>query len=248
MAIYSDIGGGIGNIMCELACGLSLAHKLGVEHYSVTSNARKESAVVNKYFRDLTELVPRPNKELVPRYYERKVELLPEIDNIMIYGVRGNTIYYDEDYVKYIFMIKGDVKKYILSKVPDIKERISIHVRRGDYLDFPKVWYVQTMDYFNRAIGYFGRDKKYLVCSDDPDWCKTNFIDGDFIFSDFDGYTDLYAMSLCSNNIISNSSFSWWSWYLSDHSDRVAIRPENWYAKEKKVKYVGLDTSKMIIL
>ncbi len=42
---------------------------------------------------------------------------------------------------------------------------------------------------------------------------------------------DLYIMSLCSGNIIANSSFSWWAAALGK-SDRTVVAPKQWFGPD----------------
>jgi hypothetical protein len=37
-------------------------------------------------------------------------------------------------------------------------------------------------------------------------------------------------MTMCDNNIISNSSFSWWGSYLNDYTDKKIIAPNKWFS------------------
>ena len=73
-----------------------------------------------------------------------------------------------------------------------------------------------------------------LVFSDDIKWCKENFIGDNFIFVENEkDYIDLYLMSMCNHNIISNSSFSWWGAWLNQSKEKVVISPEKWYGPNK---------------
>lgn len=118
---------------------------------------------------------------------------------------------------------------------------VSIHIRRGanpinpdepKYSDNPFYVNLSETDYYKKAIDMFPRDK-FLIFSDDPDWCKEKFKD----FSKFqvmekgDEIEDFNLMSSCKHHIIANSSYSYWSAYLSPYLDKVVVAPsaKNWY-------------------
>lgn len=42
-------------------------------------------------------------------------------------------------------------------------------------------------------------------------------------------YVDMLMMSRCKNNIISNSTFSWWGAWLNDTNGKTIIAPSNWF-------------------
>ena len=77
-----------------------------------------------------------------------------------------------------------------------------------------------------------GHDKKYLIFSDDLEWCKENFdfIENKVIIEGNTDYQDLYLMSLCKNNIICNSTFSWWGAWLNKNDKKIVIAPEKWFS------------------
>jgi hypothetical protein len=42
-------------------------------------------------------------------------------------------------------------------------------------------------------------------------------------------YEDFKAMQTCKYHIIANSSFSWWTAWLSERADKVVIAPQKWF-------------------
>lgn len=128
-----------------------------------------------------------------------------------------------------------DIRNYIIKNISNL---VSIHVRRGDYLDAkPDDFYnysgVATESYYKKSIDYFkrgNRDAKFLVFSNDIDWCKSAFNTSDFIFvtcnSGKNSWRDMYLMSLCKYHIIANSTFSWWGAWLNNDPNSITICPD----------------------
>jgi hypothetical protein len=110
----------------------------------------------------------------------------------------------------------------------------SIHVRRGDYLNYG-LHAIREMDYFNKGMGIVGDVDKYLIFSDDIKWCKENFVGDKFHFIENEkDYVELFLQSKCTHNIISSSSFSWWGAYLNTNSNKRVVGPKQWFTYEKK--------------
>jgi hypothetical protein len=109
------------------------------------------------------------------------------------------------------------------------KDYIGIHIRRGDYLRFPDHHPILPIEYYKTAIDYFKADNVF-VFSDDIDWCKSNIIGDNIIYIENEkDYIEMYLMSLCENNIISNSSFSWWGAWLNENKNKKVIGPKLWF-------------------
>lgn len=118
---------------------------------------------------------------------------------------------------------------------------VSIHVRRGDYVNNPmanRTHGLCSIDYYKSAIKYIA-DRvcapHFFVFSDDINWVKANlnavypcrYIDHN---RNREGYNDMRLMSLCKHHIISNSTFSWWGAWLNAQDDKIVIAPKRWFA------------------
>jgi len=114
---------------------------------------------------------------------------------------------------------------------------ISIHIRRGDYLQHADIFGgICTVEYYTKAIEYV-LDRidncSFFVFSDDIDWVKLNFSHlGDFKYVDcnsgMDSWQDMYLMSKCKHNIIANSTFSWWGAWLNENPHKIVVAPAKW--------------------
>ena len=127
----------------------------------------------------------------------------------------------------------------ILKRIKE-SNSVSVHVRRGDYLD-PGISHtyggICTEDYYNKAIEYFlekDNDSFFFFFSNDMEWTKKTFASNlkNAFFIDwnsgFNDYYDMLLMSQCKNNIVANSSFSWWGAWLNANPNKKVIAPQRW--------------------
>lgn len=124
------------------------------------------------------------------------------------------------------FKESADVIKQLYGEGIGSLPYVSIHVRRGDYVD--NEFYVDLFKngYYERAMSIFP-DAEFMVFSDDIAWCKRQEIFKDCAFSEGHGeIEDMNRMASCGAHIIANSSYSWWAAYLSGNK---TIAPKNWY-------------------
>lgn len=112
---------------------------------------------------------------------------------------------------------------------------VSLHIRRGDYLQYPANFTTATDKFLTEAFTHF-KDKTYLVFSDDIEWCKQNiptqYPNEKFEFcTNGNEYEELSLMSSCEHNIIGASSFSWWGAWANKNPDKIVISPskETWF-------------------
>jgi hypothetical protein len=130
-----------------------------------------------------------------------------------------------------------EMKLHILG----IEDSVSIHVRRGDYLKPNVSAYhgVLPISYYKlavRKIESLISNPHYFIFSDDTEWCHLNFLflgEKATIVSthSVNQWEDMQLMSLCSHNIIANSSYSWWAAWLNTNSEKVVLAPQRWFAE-----------------
>lgn len=142
-----------------------------------------------------------------------------------------------EDVVLDLFRFKNEIVQEGNATYKEIKSdkpTVSVHFRKGDYLILSSL--NLTLDYYKNALSYFDKDKyKLVIFSDDIESCKNTGI--------FDGYevhymdahsagVDMYIMSLCDNNIIANSSFSFWGAFLNKNKEKKVVCPHDFIGQQ----------------
>lgn len=237
--ISTSLMGGLGNMMFQISTAFNISQRDKKNLICDTRNMqvphKPYSEYTNNIFRKIIFSDFIPNQKL---YREPHFEYseIPKIDgNVKLIGYFQTEKYFLE-YRKEIlelFEIDNESKFFLNEKYNEIlnKDLCSIHVRRGDYLKLQTHHPVQSIDYYKNAVKLIGEDKHFLVFSDDIDWCKQNldFIsDKTFVSNNLD-YQDLYLMSICKNNIIANSSFSWWGAWMNRDENKKVIIPNKWF-------------------
>ena len=91
-------------------------------------------------------------------------------------------------------------------------------------------------EYWEKAIEMMGKDRPYIICSNNLELCREQdvFKGDNFFFNDITvdvdkSHFDMCLLSKCSDHIISNSTFSWWAAYLSQNKEKRIIAPDPWY-------------------
>lgn len=144
---------------------------------------------------------------------------LPLVDN-------GLGYYYQDP--KHFEKYGNQIKRLFSQNIPHKTDQVAIHVRRTDYVNNP--FYVDLMEtpYYRDAMAQFP-DSQFVVFSDDIEWCKKQPIFADCEFSETLDLEEMNLMASCVGHIIANSTFSWWSAYISPYTKKV-IAPKAWYS------------------
>lgn len=239
--VVPEFLGRFGNQCFQIACAIGYARKHNFKYFIPKNYHHKE---IYNYF---------PN---IP-VFQGDVSTLFKYDVANDFGFRYKEIPKYKDGVKirgFFQSIKffehcQDEVRQVLKLNETPVDYVGIHVRRGDYLQYPDQFPPVTMKYLGEAITLF-KDKGYkdfLVFSDDRKWCinnlPKNFQDCTFKFSEGDAYTDLSLMASCEHNIIANSSFSWFAAWYNRNTNKIVVSPskETWFGPKCR-----LDTSTLL--
>jgi len=149
---------------------------------------------------------------------------------------------------KYFAHCKDEVIKAFDLPYQPLYGYVGIHVRRGDYLQYPNKHILQSSEWLRNAIYYFVGCgyKSFVVCSDDIKWCKETLNPlrvGSLEFSyseNNDEIADLALLSCCEHNINSSSTFSWWASYLNQNPNKIIVTPEKWFGPGEKLSTVDI--------
>jgi hypothetical protein len=91
-------------------------------------------------------------------------------------------------------------------------------------------------EYYDDAFNRFPKNSVFVFFGENPedlDHCrqtmgrnKSFYVEGE---SDI---VDMYLMSRMKNNIIANSSFSWWAAWLNTFEDKKVIASQKWFGHD----------------
>ena len=111
------------------------------------------------------------------------------------------------------------------------KNTTSLHVRRGDFIGISDFHPTLPIEYYQESLKLIDSNSTILIFSDDINWCKSNFdfINDKIFVDDLEDFEELYLMSMCNNNIIANSTFSWWGAWLNKNLNKRVISPKVWF-------------------
>ena len=126
---------------------------------------------------------------------------------------------------------------------------ISMHFRLGDYKKLQDYHPLMTYEYYEKALEciiqqnkltqnrkiinvlYFCEEEDIVDVLEMIDRMKEKFPTINFLrcSNDLEDWEQMILMSVCKNNIIANSSFSWWGAYFNLNQDKIVCYPSKWF-------------------
>jgi len=241
---YIGTMGRLGNQMFQYSSLRGIADKFNYDYCIPPENFQNECLNSETNIFKVFEL-EEDSQRLITPYIDLSEEAIGFDDNIWSNcpdNINLKGFFQSEKYfiniknkIKKAFIFKKDIlntAKYIFYNTFNDNDKIvSLHIRRGDYLQWPQ-HPVQPIDYYSKAMSLINnRDIKFLIFSDDINWCKKQelFQNNNCLFAQYNSCAvDLCMMTFCDYHIICNSSFSWWGAWLSN--SEMVISPKLWFS------------------
>ena len=231
--------GGLGNYLFQISTSHAISKRTGKKMLFDISDIYSPHKTYNHYLDNFFRKVEFTTiTETYNTVFERGFEFanIPEIDgNLKLNGYFQSEKYFIDNRKDILNLFEIDTinNNYLSEKYLNVltTNTCSIHVRRGDYLHLTDIHPTQDLSYYIDSYNTIGEDYNYLIFSDDISWCLKNFgfiKHKTFITGNTD-FQDLYLMSMCDNNIIANSTFSWWGAWLNENNDKRVIIPKKWF-------------------
>ena len=253
--ISCDFFGGLGNNLFQLAtvysihklCNVDLQIPSTVDRGNIGIYGQETQLEFSKLFENEFEYNDRLQ---LSKYKHNDIDLhttdfsyteIPLYDNMCYHGYFQSERYFLGLNISKEFKLRSENIDRIKTEYASLfdKKTIALHYRLGgDRVTQLMQNYHKnvSIDYYKRALDLieFNPDEyNILVFSDKMDLCKTLLNELDYPFhyiQNENNILDFTMMSLCDINIVSNSTFSWWSAYMNQHDHKKIIVTESeWF-------------------
>lgn len=148
-----------------------------------------------------------------------------------------------ENFIRQQFQFRENLlsmeDKDIIEQMKSVKS-VAIHIRRGDYVGDEEFdlcnrrYFVKALSELQHILKCKRSDLKIYIFTEGSEPIK-GFEDDCYISHPGMDGIDMWMMSKCRYNIISNSTFSYWAAFLNDYEGKIIFAPE--YAYKYKIGY-----------
>lgn len=234
----------LGNQMFEIAAAYAHALEHGAELRVPDLNTKSRWGIE----RNAKDIFFRVNAAPLPRKvrytYEEKnmpYEPIPFKKDMELKGLFFSEKFFKnyEAFVRRLYAPSEEIVETLKEQFPEVFSSpltVAVHIRTYEQDDPEHDCYLFLgYDYFKEAMARFSEEALFVVCSDDIDRAEEELAGfrKKMLFVKSEAYThDLILMSFCHHNILSNSTFSWWSAYLNENPGKIVMAPSRWYTKK----------------
>ncbi|MBS0626533.1 MAG: alpha-1,2-fucosyltransferase [Verrucomicrobia bacterium] len=231
------IYGQIGNQLFQIATTLAYAWDYGAVPIFPELHNKAWNISYNKdrlFFRLNASKPPRPFLHQYKEPTDFNADKIPFQKDLILDGYfqSWKHFHHHRDKLLSVFAPSPYTTEYLQRKYKDIladPNTVGIHVRtqcqRTHNTGMHPFW---GLDYYQKQIELFPKDSTFVIFSDRINWCKKHFPSHSTFIEGNYGIEDLFLLASCKNNILCNSSFSWWAAYLNQNPSPKIIFPRNW--------------------
>jgi hypothetical protein len=255
--IMGGLGNQLFQIFCGIAYSLenNIPFKINISKFDLVSpvdNISKRPTYWDNFLSNLSTFTYQ-NQLDIPTYIEKtyfKFDKIPYINqDFKLHGYYQSYKYFDGQFADICKMINLETqKKDIYEKYKHYfnnKKIICIHFRIGDYVKNQAMHPILSSDYYIKSINYlksqlpdfsnyeilyFGEKEDNMLIESFIEKINSEFKNKytiiDYAIPDWE---QLLLMSLCTHNIIANSTFSWWGAYFNNNTNKIVCYPSLWF-------------------
>jgi hypothetical protein len=246
----SHLMGGLGNQMFQIANTLSQGYKNNKDCFFIKKsetpgNGNQPTNYINNIFRNINFKDYLDFDVFISEKSWNDANIvIPNDKSIKFYGYfqsSKNFLGYDEE-IKKVFSPDIISLQKINSLYPDLEmeNTVSIHIRRGDYLTIKNILPVIDKSYIDYCLKQIDKIDKIFVFSTDKVWVESNLNYPNMVVVDnLKDFEELWMISLCKYNIMSNSTFSWWGSYLNTQPKKIFC-PSIWFGPDGPNPYYNI--------
>lgn len=250
--ITCKMNGGLGNQLFEIFNTISLAIDNNTDFvFLYTTFVTNRSTYWENFLNKLKKYTVENLPNIEHQYCEPCFEYVPVKyhQNMCLNGYFQSEKYFANNYNKITEIIGlseliNNLKEKIGSNY-DFNNTISMHFRLGDYKYNPYAHPILTLDYYINSIEHIinktnKNDYTVIYYCENEDMSTVNgninalqnkFESFKFVRfrGDYADHEEMLSMSLCTHNIIANSTFSWWGAYFNTNNEKIITYPCIWF-------------------
>ena len=256
--IMGGLGNQLFQIFCGIAYSLEnrIPFKISATKFDLVSpvdNISKRPTYWNSFLSNLSVFTYQQQLQIPiynePAFIYNKIPYITQ--DFKLRGYYQSYKYFETQYANICKIINLDNQKVLVKEKYNHyfnnKKIICIHFRIGDLKnnnghgpvidDKYSITCLNYMkenlpDFFNYEILYFGEKEdntliESFIAKINIEF-KNKYTIIDYAIPDWE---QLLLMSLCSHNIIANSTFSWWGAYFNTNSSKIVCYPALWFGK-----------------
>ena len=257
--------GGLGNQLFQIFATISYAVKMKRGfRFLYTESLGKRTTYWNTFLFPIKNFTTKTPFNKVETLQERGFEykelpMLPVNDKVVsLNGYFQSYKYFEPYYVTLCNLIRLNIQQNNIKNkyFRNYDNLTSMHFRLGDYKLLQDYHPIMTYKYYFNSIQHVISSTNnpelfvLVFCEKEDneivqetiaklsiDFPSCKFIKAIDTISDWE---QLLMMSCCRNNIIANSTFSWWGAYFNGHNDKIVCYPNKWFGPKNPVSVSDL--------